>query len=428
MPNPVSISSAVASLSVNDRPTLELHDGKTPETSELKPYVVELQKLLRNRGFEIPQDGVFGVQTKEAVVAFQRGKGLNDDGVVGRKTWAALYVNDRPLLRLYDGFDHVTPHLRDAVRELQSVLRDKGYPVGNIDGRFGPFTESLVKQFQKASSLKDDGIVGSGTWAALFKVHLESPYYKDNPILKNIQLTPATPIVIRAGWPASRVRMGELYNRMGGLIRAIHSLTEIPVESALAVFYVESGGRVHVQNRAIIRFENHHFFRYWGKYNEAVYNRHFQHGGQAGIGGNSWQNHRFRETLNEPFKPFHGKQDLEYRVLALSQRLAGDPESGLMSCSIGGPQILISAYRNIGYESAMAMYNAFQAGEASHILGFFDFCRNVKAPEAGAMIRYLKEGKIRTFTQYYNGSGQVETYSKLINDALAEAKQLGIRA
>jgi peptidoglycan hydrolase-like protein with peptidoglycan-binding domain len=52
--------------------------------------VRELQKLLAAKGYGIVADGDFGPKTREAVVAFQRSKGLEADGLVGPKTWAAL--------------------------------------------------------------------------------------------------------------------------------------------------------------------------------------------------------------------------------------------------------------------------------------------------------------------------------------------------
>ena len=35
-------------------------------------------------------DGIFGANTRKAVIAFQKSKGLTADGVVGARTWAAL--------------------------------------------------------------------------------------------------------------------------------------------------------------------------------------------------------------------------------------------------------------------------------------------------------------------------------------------------
>lgn len=54
----------------------------------------------------------------------------------------------------------------DAVGELQTLLNAKGYTL-TVDNDFGPTTELAVKQFQRSKQLKDDGIVGSATWAAL---------------------------------------------------------------------------------------------------------------------------------------------------------------------------------------------------------------------------------------------------------------------
>ena len=53
--------------------------------------VRELQETLNALCYNCGDaDGVFGTKTKNAVVAFQTDAGLDPDGVVGRKTWAAL--------------------------------------------------------------------------------------------------------------------------------------------------------------------------------------------------------------------------------------------------------------------------------------------------------------------------------------------------
>lgn len=36
-------------------------------------------------------DSIFGTKTKEAVVVFQKAKGLSVDGIVGPKTWEKLF-------------------------------------------------------------------------------------------------------------------------------------------------------------------------------------------------------------------------------------------------------------------------------------------------------------------------------------------------
>lgn len=53
------------------------------------------------------------------------------------------------------------------VSDIQSVLKNKGYYSGNVDGIFGSATKSAVEQFQRDNGLQADGIAGKNTLAAL---------------------------------------------------------------------------------------------------------------------------------------------------------------------------------------------------------------------------------------------------------------------
>ena len=56
--------------------------------------VEKVQTALKNAGFYNGKvDGKIGAGTKSAIVDFQKSKGLNADGKVGRKTWEALKQN-----------------------------------------------------------------------------------------------------------------------------------------------------------------------------------------------------------------------------------------------------------------------------------------------------------------------------------------------
>ena len=54
-----------------------------------------------------------------------------------------------------------------AVAQLQEALNDRGFNVGDVDGKFGPLTEAGVRAFQEAQGMGADGVVGDMTWRAL---------------------------------------------------------------------------------------------------------------------------------------------------------------------------------------------------------------------------------------------------------------------
>ncbi|WP_224241963.1 C40 family peptidase [Hyalangium gracile] len=54
-----------------------------------------------------------------------------------------------------------------AVRDLQNLLKSKGFNPGGVDGVFGPKTKAAVLSFQRAQGISVDGIVGPQTWGKL---------------------------------------------------------------------------------------------------------------------------------------------------------------------------------------------------------------------------------------------------------------------
>jgi hypothetical protein len=62
------------------------------------PDIPTLQDRLKRAGFlPGPSDGIYGPQTKQAILAFQKARGLRADGIVGRQTWTALLHDDYPM-------------------------------------------------------------------------------------------------------------------------------------------------------------------------------------------------------------------------------------------------------------------------------------------------------------------------------------------
>ena len=56
-------------------------------------YVTWLQKALINRGYKISADGIFGSKTKEALIKYQKSRGLSADGICGVATVKKI-IND----------------------------------------------------------------------------------------------------------------------------------------------------------------------------------------------------------------------------------------------------------------------------------------------------------------------------------------------
>jgi peptidoglycan hydrolase-like protein with peptidoglycan-binding domain len=54
-------------------------------------HVSTVQQRLRILRKNIVADGVFGLQTQQAVVVFQKERRLKPDGVIGPRTWTALF-------------------------------------------------------------------------------------------------------------------------------------------------------------------------------------------------------------------------------------------------------------------------------------------------------------------------------------------------
>ena len=127
--------------------------------------VQQLQYALNNHDFQLTVDGQFGARTQGAVKAYQYGRSLTVDGIVGPATWTAIDGGRAAL-----GYPGQQENGGSGVfvRQLQQELAYRGYTL-SVDAQFGPRTQNVVRQFQAAHSLTQDGIVGPVTWGQLFK-------------------------------------------------------------------------------------------------------------------------------------------------------------------------------------------------------------------------------------------------------------------
>jgi peptidoglycan hydrolase-like protein with peptidoglycan-binding domain len=126
-----------------NKPTLRL--GSMGEA------VKELQRLLNVYHYDLPENGIFGAWTENCVKDYQLSRFLEIDGIVGSKTWRALYSGspvDMPVLRR--GSRGATVQMVQTIltRLSKSYSEFIPYYAGSVDSIFGPGTENAIKAFQ----------------------------------------------------------------------------------------------------------------------------------------------------------------------------------------------------------------------------------------------------------------------------------------
>jgi hypothetical protein len=74
------------------KPAGPAYPGQYISYGQHNNWVTMIQQQLANFGFSPgPIDGIFGPRTKNAVLSFQRSKGIGVDGIVGPGTWGRLF-------------------------------------------------------------------------------------------------------------------------------------------------------------------------------------------------------------------------------------------------------------------------------------------------------------------------------------------------
>jgi peptidoglycan hydrolase-like protein with peptidoglycan-binding domain len=132
-------------------------DAATAEADS--SFVRHLQEELNFLGYHAGHvDGVWGSETADAVLAFQKDNGLETTGDYDPETARALQ-------QAAGGTGALT------IEALQQDLADLGYYDGLVDGDFGPETAAAVRAFQADHDLDQTGVMSAETVTTLVDRH-----------------------------------------------------------------------------------------------------------------------------------------------------------------------------------------------------------------------------------------------------------------
>ena len=163
------------------------------ETEMLSNPVRNLQFMLRRLASKYPnlpqlaEDGIFGAETLESVLIFQRDFDLPVTGMVDQRTWDTLVkewttlereVSPARTLQIFPGGGHqvlpgeggdymILPQTMFQVlsRYLEGIAED------TADGVHGTVSVENTKWLQQLAQLEETGIMDRATWDALSRLY-----------------------------------------------------------------------------------------------------------------------------------------------------------------------------------------------------------------------------------------------------------------
>ncbi|MDP9195461.1 MAG: peptidoglycan-binding protein [Pseudomonadota bacterium] len=138
-------------------------------TSTFSPVIATTQQLLAITGQDPGgYDGMLTPKTREAIRAYQKSAGLEQDGCVSGNLVAKLRtMAPNPYYGRKD--------LRPEVLETQVLLVRLGYYIGAVDGKAGFRTTAAIRDFQASHSMPQTGQVDTSVLGALRQARAVRP-------------------------------------------------------------------------------------------------------------------------------------------------------------------------------------------------------------------------------------------------------------
>ncbi len=168
-----------------------LQEGNTGNDVRTLQYYLNFLGFFYDTLPRINVDGIFGNETKNAVITFQNQFGLPADGIVGRQTWYRIQDQYDETLRslpneyssysslLYPGYFITTGATGKVVEQLQTFINTiasnyQSIPSVTVDGVYGSSTQNAVRAIQSLVGQTPSGAVGPLTWNAIINLYNDS--------------------------------------------------------------------------------------------------------------------------------------------------------------------------------------------------------------------------------------------------------------
>ncbi len=138
------------------------------------PKIRQIQEMLKDAGYYLSVDGIYGSETQDDVKDFQKQQGLAVDGKVGPNTLDILREKAQKETKKKSQQNTFQKDLseQETIRRTQQLLFTIGHDLA-IDGLYGPETESNLKDFQEQTGLAKTGEINQETKQSLL-VKMES--------------------------------------------------------------------------------------------------------------------------------------------------------------------------------------------------------------------------------------------------------------
>ena len=149
-------------------------DDPYAEVAELPAAADEVhavQRELRARGYEPgPADGVAGILTQAAVMAYEHDNGWKVLGVPSNEILKRLLLGPSGAHTNSEASVRISPEARKIVTLVQKNLAELGYAPGRIDGVLGDATRRAIRGFENDRGVPEKGRISGKLIKELMKV------------------------------------------------------------------------------------------------------------------------------------------------------------------------------------------------------------------------------------------------------------------